>query len=334
MPKTLVTGGAGYIGSHTVQDLHDAGREVVVVDDLSTGSADALCGGVSLYVGDFADPAVIDRVFAEHEIDSVIHFAALKDAAASVSDPLGYYRVNVAKSIELLKTVVERGVERFVFSSTAAVYGNVDGFPIDESFPTLPENPYGSSKLMFEDILADVGAAYPLCSVSLRYFNAAGADGEFRRGNAAAVRKDLVSVLMRAATTGGAFTVNGTDWPTPDGSPVRDLVHVTDLARAHTRALEYLERGGDTLVANLGSESGFSVLEVARRVRELTGRSFEIVEGPRRQGDIAASVASSKRAACELGWTARHSSLDEVVSTSWAWELELERRKGGSDDPR
>lgn len=320
MTTTLVTGGAGYIGSHTVQDLIDAGRRVVVVDDFSAGRRALVPVGVPIYEGDFADVRLLNRVFAEHAIDSVVHFAALKDAAASVSDPVGYYVENVEKSIRLLHDLVLRGVSRIVFSSTAAVYGTVEGLPINEEFPTSPENPYGWSKLMFEQVLADAASAGLMSSVSLRYFNAAGADPQSRRGNAAAVRKDVVSILMECAASGGSFTVNGVDWSTQDGSPVRDLIHVCDLASAHTRALEYLEGGGATLVANLGSECGFSVLQLAERVRELTGSDFPIVKGDRRPGDIEASVASSRRAEEHLGWRPTHSSLDEIIESAWRWD--------------
>lgn len=316
----LVTGGAGYIGSHAVKDLLRAGRSVVVLDDLSAGNARMVPSAVTLYRGDFSDVELLDRIFAENDIDAVVHFAAFKDAAESVSEPLKYYDNNVARSIRLLEFLADRGVEKFVFSSTAAVYGDVDGYPIDEGFATEPVNPYGWSKLMFEQILADTEAQSGLRSVSLRYFNAAGADPDGELGNTASVRKDVVSALISAAVSGSTFTINGADYDTADGTPVRDLVHVSDLASAHTLALDYLDRGGETFVANLGSGRGFTIRELAAVTAEVTGSSFPVVVGPRREGDIAVSVASSELVFEKLGWVPVHSDVESIIGSSWAWE--------------
>lgn len=323
----IVTGGAGYIGSHAVKDLLRAGRSVVVLDDLSTGDPRMVPSSVTLYQGDFSDSELLTRIFDENEIDAVVHFAAFKDAAESVWEPLKYYDNNVARSIRLLEFLADRGVEKFVFSSTAAVYGDVEGYPIDEGFETAPVNPYGWSKLMFEQILADVGVQNGLRSVSLRYFNAAGADPEGELGNTAAVRKDVVSVLVSAAVSGSEFTINGADYDTADGTPVRDLVHVSDLASAHTLALDYLDRGGETFVANLGSGQGFTIRELAAVTARVTGCSFPVVVGPRREGDIAVSVASSRLAFEKLGWVPVHSDVDSIIGSSWAWERDY-RKEG------
>ena len=316
----LVTGGAGFIGSHTVRSLLEAGREVVVIDDLSTGDAGSLPSQVELIHGDFADPVVLDAAFARAEIDACIHFAAKKDAAESVHLPALYYAENTAKSIELLRFLQSRGVEKFVFSSTAAVYGNPITLPIDEEHPTLPVNPYGWSKLFFERVLTDVGEASSMCSVSLRYFNAAGADIGTELGNTASDRKDLISVLMEMAAQGRPFTINGIDWDTVDGTPVRDLVHVNDLADAHVLALDYLDRGEESTIVNLGSEQGFSVRQVVEETMRRTGLDLTVVEGPRRPGDVVASVASATLAHELLGWRPRYSDLSTIVRTAWEWE--------------
>lgn len=316
----LVTGGAGYIGSHAVKDLVRAGRSVVVLDDLSSGDPRMVPSSIALYRGDFSDLEVLARIFDENDIDAVVHFAAFKDAAESVSEPLKYYDNNVARSIRLLEFLTGRGVEKLVFSSTAAVYGDVDGYPIDEGFATAPVNPYGWSKLMFEQILADVGARNGLRSVSLRYFNAAGADPDGALGNTAEVRKDVVSALISSAVSESAFTINGADYDTEDGTPVRDLVHVSDLASAHTLALDYLDRDGETFIGNLGSGRGFTIRELAEVTARVTGSSFPVLVGPRREGDIAVSVASSQLVLDKLGWVPVHSGVESIIGSAWAWE--------------
>lgn len=316
----LVTGGAGFIGSHTVKALVRAGRSVVVIDDLSAGHASSVPSDVPLIVRDFSDPRALDEAMDAAQIEACIHFAAKKDAAESVHEPLLYYMENTTKSVSLLNQLRARGIDRFVFSSTAAVYGDPITLPIDEAHPTFPTNPYGWSKLFFERVLSDVGSVSPFRSVSLRYFNAAGADVDGELGNAARDRQDLVSVLMESAVLGRVFTINGSDYETSDGTPVRDLVHVTDLADAHVLALDYLDRGGATAIVNLGSEHGFTVREIADEMVRLTGVDLSVVAGPRRPGDIVTSVASSVRAHKLLGWSPSHSDLETIVNTSWAWE--------------
>lgn len=323
----LVTGGAGFIGSNAVAALRRSGHEVVVVDDLSNSDGTALPADVRLFEGDFADPDLLGSIVEHGRIGSCIHFAARKDAAESVGDPLRYYRENLAKSVRLLSFLAEHGIERFVFSSTAAVYGEPVAIPIDEAHPTRPANPYGASKLLFEQVLADVASRTPLRFVSLRYFNAAGAGEGGILGNAASDRHDLVSVLMQAAMSGEPVTINGTDYPTEDGTAVRDLIHVSDLADAHVRALDHLARGETSATLNLGSERGFSVRQVIEAARRITGAGLPTVEGPRRPGDVAVSVASARRARDLLGWQPSQSDLDTIVRTAWEWEC---RRNEGS----
>lgn len=324
----LVTGGAGYIGSHTVKALVRSKRRVVVIDDLSTGDEALLPDEVVLVKGDFADPTTLSAAFAAGSIDSCIHFAAKKDAADSVFEPALYYAENVGKSIDLLRSLQARGVHRFVFSSSAAVYGDPLRIPLDEGHPTVPMNPYGRSKLFFERVLTDVSSATNLRSVSLRYFNAGGADVEGGLGNLAPSRKDLISVLMESAAAGRPFYIHGTDYDTSDGTPVRDLVHVADLAEAHVLALDYLERGGESVVVNLGTEHGFTVREVVEMTRRVTGVELDVRDAGRRPGDIGVSVASAARARSLFGWTPRYSDLETIVSTAWAWETDGRRRVG------
>lgn len=318
--KILVTGGAGYIGSHTVKELKKAGyNDIVVVDDLSTGNKENIPADIRFIEGDFGSKEVLAEAFSE-KIDSVIHFAASKIAPESVEKPEEYYDNNVSKSINLIKECLRNNVKYFIFSSSAAVYGDVQGFPITEEFETKPTNPYGWSKLMFEQILTDVSNAHELKHVSLRYFNAGGADPEAELGNNHAEGEDLISVLMRTATNGGEFKIFGTDYDTKDGTCVRDLIHVTDLAVAHIDALAYLERGEESLTVNLGSESGFTVKEIAELTRRVTGVDFNIEAGPRRAGDIVTSIASSKKAKEILGWERKHSDIETLVKTAWNWE--------------
>jgi len=316
----LVTGGAGYIGSHTVKELLKSGRQnIVVVDDLSTGDVSKVAKGATFVKGDFADSRILTPIL-KSGVDTVIHFAASKVAPESVKNPEKYYENNVAKSIKLLELCVKHDVKNFIFSSSAAVYGDVHGSPITEDFPTVPTNPYGWSKLMFEQILIDSSAAHSLRHVSLRYFNAGGADPEGELGNDHAKGEDLVSVLMVAAVTGNEFTIFGTDYDTKDGTCVRDLVHVSDLASAHIKALEYLENGGESVTVNLGSEKGFTVGEIADLTKRITGSDFKVTEGGRRSGDIVISIASSEKAQRKLGWEKRYSDMDTIIKTAWSWE--------------
>lgn len=318
----LVTGGAGYIGSHTVKELLKSGRQnIVVVDDLSTGDVSKVAKGATFVEGDFADSKILTPIL-KSGVETVIHFAASKVAPESVKNPEKYYENNVAKSIKLLKLCVKHDVKNFIFSSSAAVYGDVQDSPITEDFPTLPTNPYGWSKLMFEQILLDSSVAHPMKHVSLRYFNAGGADPEGELGNDHAKGEDVISILMRAAKENGSFTIMGTDYDTKDGSCVRDLVHVSDLAAAHVNALQYLERGGDSTTVNLGSERGFSVREIVELTKKVTSSDFTIVEGARREGDIVVSIASSTLAKDKLGWAKQNSNMQTIIETAWKWENE------------
>jgi len=320
MGKILVTGGAGYIGSHTVKELLRAGyKEIVVVDDLSAGDKSRVPDEVLLVEADFSDMSKLDFSFTEG-VDTVLHFAASKIAPESVISPEKYYDNNVSKSIQLLIECLKYNVKNFIFSSTAAVYGDVQGSPITESFETKPTNPYGWSKLMFEQVLLDSSAAHPMKHVSLRYFNAGGADPEGSLGNNHQKGEDVISILMRAAKSNDAFTIMGTDYDTNDGTCVRDLVHVTDLAAAHVKALKYLENNGESLTINLGSEEGFSVKEIAELTKDITGSNFAIVDGPRRVGDIVVSVASSEEAKKALGWERKYSDIRTLIKTAWDWE--------------
>lgn len=323
MTKILVTGGAGYIGSHTVKELLGCGySQVLVLDNLSTGNEGAVLAPARLIKGDLSDKDFLEKTFSENEIDAVIHFAASKDAAESVREPKKYYENNLINSLNLLNAMVEKGVKKIIFSSTAAVYGDTEKVPVDESVPTNPVNPYGWTKLMFEGAMADYERAYGLKYASLRYFNVAGADVDGRLGNDYKGRKeDLVSALMEVAVgKRDKFIINGTDYETKDGSCVRDLIHVNDLASAHILALEYLERGGKSEIFNLGSESGFTVKETADMTKKATGTNFIVEDGHRREGDIVVSIASSKKAKKILGWQQKHNSLESIIKTAWEWE--------------
>ncbi len=323
----LVTGGAGYIGSHTIKELIKAGRkDIVVVDDLSAGDQNRIPRGVDFLKGDFADVDLLSSTF-ERGVDTVIHFAASKIAPESVADPEKYYENNVSKSIQLLKMCVQGEVSNLIFSSSAAVYGDVQGSPITEDFPTIPTNPYGWSKLMFEQILQDSSAAHPMKHVSLRYFNAGGADPEGELGNNHEKGEDLISILMRAAIEEKDFTILGTDYDTKDGTCVRDMIHVSDLASAHVKALQYLENGGLPVIVNLGSEEGFTVREIAEITKQVTGSGFLIREGKRRAGDIVISIASSEKARGLMDWDRKYSNMETIIKTAWEWEKKQHKER-------
>lgn len=320
--KILITGGAGYIGSHVVKELLAAGyTNLVVIDDLSTGERKNVPQNVEFIKGDFGDKKDLEDIFAK-EVKTVMHFAASKIAPESVKIPEEYYDNNVAKSIVFAKECVKRGVKNFIFSSSAAVYGDVTSYPITEDFETKPTNPYGWTKLMFEQVLSDISFAHGMRHVSLRYFNAAGADPEGGLGNNHALGEDVISILMTSARTEKPFVILGTDYDTKDGTCVRDLIHVSDLASAHVLALEYLEKGGESVTLNLGSEEGFTVREISNKTREITGARFEILEGGRRAGDIAVSIASSQKAQDLLHWEKKFSDMDILIRTAWEWENE------------
>ncbi|MBN9026264.1 MAG: UDP-glucose 4-epimerase GalE [Rhizobiales bacterium] len=323
----LVTGGAGYIGSHMVWRLVDAGEAVVVLDRLSTGFQWAVAPEAVFVEGDIADEALVGRLVAQHSIDAVIHFAGSIVVPDSVADPLGYYLNNTVKSRALMAAVIGAGVRHFIFSSTAAVYGDTGTEPVIETAPTVPQSPYGRSKLMTEMMLEDAARAHDFRYVALRYFNGAGADPRGRTGQSTRGATHLIKVACETALgKRDGIDLYGTDYDTPDGTCVRDYIHVADLASAHADALAYLRAGGDSLVANCGYGHGYSVREVLASVRRVSGRDFSVIERGRRAGDVPAVVANSTRARITLGWTPMHDDLDQCVATALAWEEALGRR--------
>lgn len=324
----LVTGGAGYIGSHMVLALLDAGHEeVVVLDDLSTGFDWAVPEGVKLVVGDVADQALVTQTILQHRIDALAHFAAKIVVPESVADPLGYYLANTVKTRALIEASMRAGVKNVIFSSTAAVYGEPEASPVPEDLPLKPINPYGRSKLMSEWMIADAAAAHGFSYVVLRYFNVAGADPEGRSGQSTPNATHLIKVATQAALGQRArLDVFGTDYPTPDGSCLRDYIQVSDLAEAHRLALDHLRSGGESLTLNCGYGRGYSVLEVVEVVKRISGRDFEVRLCPRRAGDPAQIVAEAARIRDRLGWQPRHDDLDAIVGQALAWEERLEKR--------
>ncbi|QDL98604.1 UDP-glucose 4-epimerase GalE [Rhodopseudomonas palustris] len=324
----LVTGGAGYIGSHTVLALVEAGESVVVIDNLSTGFSQFVPEGVPLFIGDAGDENLIDGVIASHRVDAIIHFAGSVIVSDSMRDPLGYYRNNTSTSRSLLSAAVRRGVKKFIFSSTAAVYGNPDRVPVGEDAPTRPLSPYGRSKLMTEIMLHDAAEAYGVNYVALRYFNVAGADPLGRLGLATVGATHLLKIAVEAATgQRSRIDVYGTDYPTPDGSCIRDFIHVTDLAEAHGAALGYLRAGGGPVTLNCGYGHGYSVFEAINAVKRVAGRNFAVASAPRRPGDIMTMVADTSRIRRTLDWTPRYDDLDSIAAHALAWEEKLLRER-------
>ena len=325
--SVLVTGGAGYIGSHMVWQLVDAGEEVVVLDNLTTGFKWAVSPEARLVSGDVGDENLVGRLIAEHKVDAIIHFAGSIVVPESVADPLGYYLNNTVRSRALIAAAVKGGVRHFIFSSTAAVYGTPKVTPVPEGALLSPESPYGRSKLMTETMLADTAAAHPLVYVALRYFNVAGADPAGRTGQSTKGATHLIKVACETALgKRDAITVYGTDYPTPDGTCIRDYIHVSDLVAAHSDGLKHLRGGGGSLVANCGYGRGYSVLEVIDTVKRVSGRDFKVATGGRRPGDPAAVVADPALIMSEFGWKPRHGDLDEIVRSALAWETALGRR--------
>ena len=321
----LVTGGAGYIGSHVVRQLVARGDRVVVLDNLSTGYRSAVLGA-PLVVGDTGDHAVVARVLGEHQVDTVLHFAAHTIVPESVSDPLKYYGNNTCATRNLLEECDRARVKHFVFSSTAAVYGIPSQGLAREDSPTAPINPYGLSKLMSEWMLRDLAAASKLRYVALRYFNVAGSDPGGRIGHTAPTATLLVKVAcQQAAGVLPQVAVFGTDYPTPDGTGVRDYIHVEDLASAHLRAVDSLLEGGESTTLNCGYGHGYSVREVLRMVERVTGRPLNIVEGPRREGDPPSLVAHAERIRDVLGWEPRFDDLETIVRSQLEWDRRLLR---------
>src|ERR1700681_3246543 len=317
----LVTGGAGYIGSHMVLELGDAGERVVVLDNLSTGFSWAVADGVPLITGDSGDQALVARLIGEYGIDAIIHFAASVVVPESVRDPLAYYRNNTMNTRALIECAVNNGVRHFIFSSTAAVYGNPAEVPVKEDSPTQPISPYGWSKLMSETMLRDAGRAHDLRYVILRYFNVAGADPNGRCGQSSKDATHLIKVAVETALDlRPKVQVSGTDYPPPDGTCVRDYIHVTDLVRAHSDALRHLRSGGQSVTLNCGYGRGFSVLEVIDTVKRVSGVDFKVTSSGRRPGDPAAIVADSGRIRALLGWTPQFADLETIVDHALKWE--------------
>jgi UDP-glucose 4-epimerase len=322
----LVTGGAGYIGSHMVHELVDAGECVVVLDNLSTGFDWAVAEGVPLIIGDTGDQDLVAQIIREHKVDSIIHFAAWLVVPDSVKDPLGYYKNNTLNSRGLIETAIRNGVRQFIFSSTCAVYGNPAQVPVTEDTPAAPISPYGSSKLMTEIMLRDAGTAHDLRYVILRYFNVAGADPKCRSGQSTKNATQLIKVAVETALgLRSKLDINGSDYPTTDGTCIRDYIHVSDLVRAHSDALRYLHAGGASVTLNCGYGQGFSVREVIEMVKRVSGVDFKVEIAPRRPGDPARIVAASDRARAMLGWTPRYDDLATIITHALVWEQKLRR---------
>jgi UDP-glucose 4-epimerase len=323
----LVTGGAGYIGSHMVHELIDAGEKVVVLDNLVTGFDWAVAESAPLIIGDTGDQPLVSSIIAEHGVEAIIHFAASTVVPESVAEPLSYYRNNTVNSRALIETAVKGGVKHFIFSSTAAVYGNPERMPVKEEAPTVPMSPYGWSKLMTETMLRDAGFAHGLGYVILRYFNVAGADPKLRTGQSTRHATHLIKVATEAALGQRAkVDVFGTDYPTPDGTGIRDYIHVSDLARAHSDALRHLRAGGESLTLNCGYGHGFSVLEVIDTVKRVSGVDFRVDTAPRRPGDPAQVVAAADKARALLGWRPQLDDLTTIVAHALAWQKKLVTR--------
>ncbi len=328
--KLLVTGGAGYIGSHVVRQLGAAGEKVVTLDNLCTGFRQAVTAG-ELVVGETGDSALLERIFAEHDIDTIMHFAAHTIVPESVADPLKYYRNNTCSSRTLLEAAQKHGVKHFVFSSTAAVYGIPPGGRAAEDSPMVPINPYGTSKLMTEWMLRDLALAGGPSYVALRYFNVAGCDPSGTIGQSTPKATLLVKVACEAATgRRPGVSIFGTDYPTPDGTGLRDYIHVEDLAAAHLDALTYLRSGGESTTLNCGYGHGYSVREVLQAVEKANGASLNISEEARRAGDPPELVAVADKVRSVLGWTPKYDDLDTIVRTSLEWERKIAARDPGA----
>lgn len=327
--SVLVTGGAGYIGGHMVLALLEAGESVVVIDDLSTGFRWAVPEEATLIVGDFGDMTLVDRIIAERQIHAIAHFAAKTVVPESANHPLTYYQNNTAKARNLLECAVRQKVKHFIFSSTAAVYGEPETNPVFETMSLTPINPYGRSKLMVEWMLQDVATAHDLRFFILRYFNVAGADPKGRLGQSTLNATHLIKIAVQTALgQHKGMNVFGADYATRDGSCVRDYIHVTDLVEAHLLALNYLHRGGQSQICNCGYGRGFSVFEVLDMVKQVSGVDFDVRISGRRLGDPAAIVAGVDKIKAELGWRPQHDNLEEIVGQALDWERSLHTRRG------
>jgi len=325
-PTVLVTGGAGYIGSHVTRDLNSAGYRVIVVDDLSTGNRHAILSG-EFREGDIADHDLISELIRRHQIASVFHFAAHIEVEESMRDPLKYYQNNSWKALELIQTSLKSGVRHFVFSSTAAVYGIPSIIPVNEDAPLSPINPYGRSKLITEMLLADVSRANPdFRYIALRYFNVAGADEQTRIGQEYRNPTHLITRTLKTAL--GIYPdlkIFGTDYDTPDGTAIRDYIHVDDLASAHLLAHQYLLSGGESRIFNCGYGKGFSVSQVVEAAKRITGKDFPVIKADRRPGDPPWLIADSSRLQQTLNWRPRHTDIDQIIESAWRWELHLQK---------
>jgi UDP-glucose 4-epimerase len=318
--KVLVVGGAGYIGSHMVKMLVKQGHQVVTLDNLSNGYRDAVKYG-SFVEGDIADAQLLDELLGGENFDGVMHFASYIQVGESVQKPAMYYENNVSNTLVLLNAMVKHGVKSFIFSSTAATFGEPEYVPIDESHLQKPINPYGRSKLMIEQILEDYDHAYGLKSVSLRYFNAAGADPDGELGERHLPETHLIPLVLQAASgRRDVITVFGTDYDTPDGTCIRDYIHINDLCSAHLLGLEHLIKGGESKCYNMGNSQGYSIREVIDVAKSVTGQDFAVKEGERRAGDPARLVADSKKLQAELGWRPEYPDLETIVAHAWQWE--------------
>ena len=324
--KILVTGGAGYIGSHVVCQLGEAGHDIVILDNLSTGFRSAVLAG-ELVVGEVGDSSLLDRLFSEHHFDGVLHFAASIVVPESVENPLKYYRNNTANTLNLIDACSRHHIKRFVFSSTAAVYGIPETSQVTETSPLFPINPYGASKMMSERMLMDTAAASELDYVILRYFNVAGADPQGRIGQSTPDATHLIKVACEAALdkrTG--MSIFGDDYPTADGTCIRDYIHVDDLARAHLDALDYLSAGNESVILNCGYGHGSSVIEVIDTVKRVSGKDFPVSMEGRRAGDPPELIAGSQRIQDVLGWRPQHDDIEFIVRTAYEWEKKIETR--------
>lgn len=325
--KAMVTGGAGYIGSHVTLALIDAGWEVVVIDDLSTGRRESVAATAEFVLGDIGDPATIAAALDQHRPNAVLHFAGSIVVPESVTNPLKYYRNNTSASRTLIEAAVSAGVSAFLFSSTAAVYGVPSRVPIDEEMPKTPINPYGTSKLCTEFVLRDVAAATAMRYVALRYFNVAGADPEGRTGQSTPISTHLIKIACEAVVGKRSyFEIFGDDYPTGDGTCIRDYIHVSDLADAHVVAIEYLSRGGASDVFNCGYGHGYSVKQVVDVVRQVAGGYLDVRMAARRPGDPPELVADATKLRTRLGWEPKHDDLRFIVETALAWERTLQAR--------
>jgi len=315
----LVTGGLGYVGSHAVKQLVDRGEEVISLDNLVFGHEQAASGS-KIVIGDIGDKALLDGIFTAHKIDAVMHFAAFAAVGESVENPKKYYVNNISRSLDMLDVMLEHDVKLMIFSSSAATFGEPREVPIPEDHAKDPTNPYGRSKLMLEEILKEYETAYGLRSVSLRYFNASGADPSGLIGEDHTPEHHIIPIVLQVALgQREKVSVFGTDWPTPDGTCVRDYIHVTDLAQAHVLALDALRAGKATTQYNLGNGNGYSVLEVIKMSEEVTGLPIKWESAPRRPGDPAVLVASSEKIIRELGWSPRYPELKTIIQTAWNW---------------